>query len=162
MNKQIVVKALLVTLVFVASVGVSSAQGQGATSIPLKIRKFNALGTRALVETPQVKSNVARSSGSPKKWHTISVLYDTSPEWLDEITVEFHILSSTKDPETKKKVFSLYKLVVRYMDIERGRGHTATAFLRPTALKRYGQPIAVATVFSAKGKVIDFKSEKKR
>ncbi len=159
MKNQMFLKLFTVVLVWVVVVGVSFGQAVRTLKSPLKIRKFSAMGTRSLVTTPQYKSDIARGSGSAKKWHQITVLYDTEPEWLDELTIEFHVLSSTRDLETKKDVYSLYKLVVRYADIESGRGHMATAFLRPTALKRFGNPIAVAAVFSVKGRVIDAVSE---
>ncbi len=159
MKNQMLVKLFSVVLIWTVAVGFSLGQGGRSSESPLKIRKLNALGTRSSVSTPQYKSDVSRGSGSPEKWHSISVLYDTSPEWLDELTVEFHVLAKTRDLETKKNVYALYKLVVRYMDIERGRGHMATAFLRPSAIKRFGDPIAVATIFSVKGKVIDEVSE---
>lgn len=153
------VKLLSGVLVLSVAAGVSLGQAKSSSAPPLKIRKFSAIGTRSRVSTPQYKSDVARGSGSAKKWHSISVLYDTTPEWIDELTVEFHILAGTRDIETKKQVYALYKLVVRYADIERGRGHTATAFLRPSAIKRFGEPIAIAAVFSVKGREIDSVSQ---
>lgn len=147
------------TVVLVFGVVAGSSFGQERREMPLKIRKFNAMGTKALVTTPQYKSDVSRGAGAAKKWYMISVQYDTEPEWIDELTVEFHVLTSTRDLKTKKDVFSLYKLVVRYVDIARGRGHEATAFMRPSTIKRFGSPIAVAAVFSVKGHVIDAVSD---
>jgi hypothetical protein len=90
----------------------------------------------------------------PKKWQVITIPYETAPDWIDELTVKFYALAVTRDPESGKKVFSLYKLTVKYSDVERGRSHKATAFLRPTAVKRYGNIFAVAAVFSIDGKVV--------
>ena len=159
MNIQMLLKLLSVILSWTLVSGVASAQQASSSRVPLKIRKLSAIGSRSLVETPQYQSDVSRSSGRSKKWNEISVLYETTPDWIDELTVEFHVLSSSRDLETKKQVYSLYKLIVRYVDIERGRDHTATAFLRPAAVTRFGVPMAVAAVFSVKGKVIDAVNE---
>ncbi len=159
MNIQMSVKLLYVILGWTLISGLASGQEASTSRLPLKIRKFEAMGSRCLVSAPQYRSNIQRGSGREKKWHQISILYDTTPDWIDELTVEFYLLSGIRDLKTKKQVYSLYKLVVRYSDIKQGRGHAATAFLRSTALDRFGPPIAVAAVFSVKGKVIDSVSE---
>jgi hypothetical protein len=139
----------------VIAAGTGQAQDRRTAGEEVRIRKLSAFGTRSKVYTPQYDTSEPRATGRAKKWHQISVLYDSSPKWIDELTIQFHVLAVTRDPETKKKAFSLYKLVVKYSDIEQGRGHTATAFLRPAASMRFGDPIAVALVFSVDGKVVD-------
>jgi hypothetical protein len=147
-------KLFLFMLFCTVAAGSGLAQERKGAGEKVRIRKLNALGTKSKVSTPQYKSSEPRATGRAKKWHQVSVLYDSSPEWIDELTIQFHVLAVTREPKTKKKAFSLYKLVVKYSDIEQGRGHTATAFLRPSASKRFGDPIAVATVFSVDGRVV--------
>jgi hypothetical protein len=149
----------VVLLVFIVAGVVTAQERRASGKTILKIRKLNALGTRSLVDTPSYRNNATQGTKRAKKWHEISVIYDTAPEWIDELTIEYHVLAVTIDKKTRKKKFSLYKSIVKYSDIEKGRGHVATAFLRPVALKRYGNPIAVATVFSVNGKVVAVESQ---
>jgi len=155
LKTRTLVKLFLFMLFCAITAGSGLAQERRSTGEKLRIRKLNGLGTRSKVDTPQYDSSEPRATSRAKKWHQISVSYDTSPKWIDELAIQYHVLAVTRDPETKKKVFSLYKLVVKYSDIEQGRGHTATAFLRPAASKRFGDPIAVALVFSVDGRVVD-------
>ena len=60
----------------------------------------------------------------------------------------------TRDPETKQNVYSFYKMAVRYVDIAEGRDHMAIVYLRPAALERYGEPVAVAAVITLEGEVV--------
>jgi len=130
------------------------AQERRAAGDKLRIRKLDAIGTRSKVDTPVIKSTAPRGTSRAKKWHQISMQYETAPLWIDELTAQVHVMSVTKDPETKKDVYSLFKLVIKYADIEKGRDHKMTAFLRPAAVKRYGEPIAVAIVLSIDGNVV--------
>ena len=159
MKRETLVKLLPVLLIGFVFAGAAFAQERRASATKLKIRKLNGLGTRSLVDTPVFRNNASQGTKRGAKWHQVSVVYDTAPEWIDELTVEFHVLAVTDDPKTRKKVFTLYKLLVKYSDVAQGRGHVATAFLRPTAVTRYGNPIAVATIFSIGGKVVGEESQ---
>lgn len=159
MKTRILTKLFFVMLFCIAAAGAGQAQERRSSGAVVRIRKLNGLGSKSMVYTPQYNSNEPRATGRAKKWHQISVLYDSAPKWIDELAIQFHVLSVTRDPETKKKAFSLHKMVVKYADIAQGRSHTATAFMRPAASLRFGDPIAVALVFSVDGKVVDEVSE---
>jgi len=120
----------------------------------LRIRKLTGLGNKACVFTPSFTTDVGRGVNRSREWQSISVTYDTAPEWIDELLIQFFVLGMKPDPETRRNMYSLYKSAVRYVDIEKGRNHMAVAFLRPAALKRYGEPVAVAVVFTVAGKVV--------
>jgi len=111
------------------------------------------------VETPSYSTSVGRGENRPKEWHVISVSYDTIPEWIDELTVHFYAISMEKDRKTGRNAYSLFKVVVRYVDIERGRSHLARAFLRPTALERYGEVVGAAVEMSVGGELVAEESD---
>lgn len=145
----------LLSVVVVAALG-SSVLGQGApnASDQLRVRKLTGLGKKARVFTPSFSTDVGRGVNRAREWQAITVSYDTAPEWIDELLIQFYVLSVMRDPETKRNVYSLYRNTVRYIDIEQGRGHTAVVFLRPAALLRHGEPVAVAAVFTLEGEVV--------
>ncbi len=145
----------LLHIIMVAAMG-GSVLGQDATSASdkLRVRKLTGLGKKARVFTPSFSTDVGRGVNRAREWQSISVSYDTAPEWIDELLIQFFALGVMRDPETKRNVYSLYKTSVRYIDIEQGRNHTAVAFLRPAAIMRYGNPVAVAAVFNLEGEVV--------
>ena len=85
------------------------------------------------------------------------VTYDTYPEWIDELTFQYFALAKRK--EEGKRQYSLFKTVVRYADIQKGRSHFSTAYLHPKALERYGSLAAVAFEIVHEGKVIAEESD---
>jgi hypothetical protein len=147
-------KQFLYAVAVVAMAGAVFAQGARPASDKLRTRKLIGLGKRARVYTPSFSTDVGRGINAAKEWHAVTVTYDTAPEWIDELLIQFYVLGIMKSPETGRNTYSLYKTAVRYIDIEKGRNHTAVAFLRPAAIKRYGDPIAVAAVFTLDGEVV--------
>jgi hypothetical protein len=154
MSKRITRALLPITLVLVL---VATVRAQEATSAgdKLRVRKLTGLSTKSRVFTPSFSTDVGRGVNRAREWQAVTVTYDTAPEWLDELQIQFFVLSVMRDPETKRNVYSLYRNTVRYIDIEQGRNHMAVVFLRPTALLRHGEPVAVAAVFSLDGKVVE-------
>ncbi len=125
----------------------------------IRIRRTTGLGARAKVATPIYQTSMGGGVKRAQDWHVISVMYDTAPEWIDDLLVQFFVLSSRTDLETRQNMYSLFRKSVRYGDIERGRDHRAMAFLRPVALKRFGDVAAWAAVFSLDGRVVEETSE---
>ncbi len=152
------VSVLLVTFVFCSS-SFAQAHKAGGSRKLLQVKRMRTLGPRYLVETPQYNTDASRGKADPQKWQQITVQYSTAPLWIDELSIQFYALAVTRDEKTGKNVLSLYKLNVKYVDIAQGRDHKATVFLRPTALKRYGDVFAVAAVFTVDGKVVAETSE---
>jgi hypothetical protein len=122
----------------------------------LQIKKLIGLGPQAIVKTPEYQTGMARGVKPPGGWAEITVVFDTALEWIDELTCQFYALAKDPDGVT----FSFYRCSVRCSDIEKGRGHKVSVYLRPSVVKRCGQPIAVAVEISQGGKIIDAKSEK--
>jgi hypothetical protein len=119
----------------------------------VRIRKVSGLGARGLVETPRFQSSAPVAGTKPaQKWGQILVSFDTEPEWLDEVTVQYFVLS--RRSEGGKPGYSLHTVTVVYTDVKRGRDHLGAAYLRPAAIERFGAPTAVAVEISVGGKVV--------
>jgi hypothetical protein len=142
--------------------GLQSASGQDRQGADeqLRVRRLTGIGQRARAATPFFQTSVGSGVERAQDWHVVFATYDTAPEWIDDLLVQFFVLSAKPDPETRQNVYSLYKKTVRYGDVERGRDHRADVFLRPEALKRFGDVVACAAVFTLNGKVVAEPEEK--
>lgn len=140
------------------------AQGVAASRLApeeqIRVRRFIGTGPRARATTPVYQSSAGGGVRRAQDWHVVSVIYESAPEWMDDLLVEFHVMTMMPDPaEPRRNLYSLYKKTVRYVDIEQGRDHRAMAFLRPAAVKRFGNVVASAAVLAVEGKVVDEQSE---
>lgn len=123
-----------------------------ATSIV--IRKLDGLANRDRRETPRYGTSASSgSSREDKEWGMVRVEYDTIPEWLDELVIEYIALSLEPTKDATKR-YTLYRKTVEYMDVKRDRGHVGTAYIRPTGIERYGKLVAIAVKFSVGGKLV--------
>ncbi len=130
------------------------AAAPGGASEPeiLRLKKFSGLANKNAIRTPDYKTGITRGVKPPQLWYELSATYDTAPEWIDELTCRFFAMSVMTERGTT--AYTLFKATVRYADIQKGRGHMATAYLHPKASKRYGDPVAVAVEFIHNGTVI--------
>jgi hypothetical protein len=129
-----------------------SAGGAAATDVnpdDVKLTKIIGLGSQSLVKTPEFRAGGMGARKPPADWAQITVKFNTTPEWLDELTFNFYALA--KD---SKDQYSFYKGTVRYIDIEKGRDHLAAMYVRPGTLKRYGPLVAIGVEVMEKGKLI--------
>jgi len=122
----------------------------------IKLRKLSGVGRRGLVKNPEYRTSLGGTVGIDKDWCQITLDYVTAPEWVDELTFQFYAVSAAVIEN--KKIHSFYKTAVKYADIERG-AHVCTMFLRPSALKRFGEPFAIAVEVLYKGTVVEEMSE---
>ncbi len=125
----------------------------------IRVRGFSGIGSRSVVTTPVFNTSVGRGARSPQEWQYLHLQYEVLIPWIDEMTVQFFVLSMGSDPETGENVFSLFQRNVRYVDIEGGRSgregqRSADAFLRPAALRRFGRVVAAAAVVTINGQVV--------
>lgn len=81
------------------------------------------------IQAPGLTLN--QDEGPP--WFRVAVRYESEPEWLDDLTLEFYLLFD--DSETGKMVF---KGSVDYVDIPKGRDHLAEMYLHANSYQRYG------------------------
>jgi hypothetical protein len=123
----------------------------------VRIRRLTGVGRQYLVKTPVYRTNQSASTKRVGEWAQITVTYDTQPEWIDELVIQYHAL--TLDKDKGGNAYSLYRKVVRYADVERDRNHMGTAFLHPRTLARYGDVVAVAVEISVEGKLTATEAE---
>ncbi len=133
---------------------VDAALAQARPASPrtvLRIKDMAKPGRPSLVASPDIDGKV-RSSGRVargKKWAMLDVQYETSPEWIDEVTFTFYVLC--QDPKTKE--YHFFQTAVSYLDIEKG-DHVAAAMLPPNAVKRYGEPISFGVEIAIEGEKV--------
>ncbi|MDK2857385.1 MAG: hypothetical protein PWQ29_898 [Verrucomicrobiota bacterium] len=72
------------------------------------------------------------ASSDEKKWFRIAAKYETRPKWLDRLTIEYYVLMPT--PENTK---ILFKGVVNYVDIPKGREHRSEMYMHFNSYARY-------------------------
>jgi hypothetical protein len=121
------------------------------------IRRLTGLGRSARIKTPQYRTNAISGSGTEKEWVACEVLFDTAPDWIDELTVSYWLITMT-GPRQARSV-SLFKATVKYGDVAAGRNHLCSVYLRPAAVTRYGEPVAVAVEIRAGEQVLAARAE---
>jgi hypothetical protein len=150
------ISAILAIVACISPV-LQAQQPVAGSSNVLRVKKFVGIGRQTIIKTPVYDTSAARSVTREKEWTYVWVEYETAPEWIDEIVFQYHVLAKTK--VEGKEAFSLYKKSVKYIDVEKGRNHFSTVFLRPNAIKRYGEIVASAVEISINGKAVALKSE---
>lgn len=94
-----------------------------------------------------------------KKWGAFDVTFQTTPEWIDELTVVYTVMLANPAPAKDEPPMSLLRVSVSYPDVERGRDHVAGAVVQPAVLKRYGNAIGFAAQLFVDGKEVAAKGE---
>ncbi len=84
-------------------------------------------------------------SSREKKWFRISVDYETRPDWIDRLTLEFYVLLPGREEEP-----ILFKGEVSYVDIPEGRKHLAEMYMHFNSYERYYRRGKVRTAVLAK------------
>lgn len=128
---------------------------KGAGSL-LRLHQLTGTGGRAVMKSPDIARGSTRR-GDSREWAEIGVQFDTEPEWIDELTLNFFVLLRSSD----KADLTLIKGSVTYLDVARGASHMGGAYVRPAALARYGKVIGVAVEAVVKGETVDSLSEGK-
>ncbi len=128
----------------------------------VEIKRMPPPNKTAKVRTPEFTFNVQNTqpkvTKKPREWAIFEVKYDTEAKWTDELTFNYHVMSSGKNDEGKD-AYSYFTTVLRYIDIPKGE-HMSCVAIPPSLIERYGDPVAVALEIVGKdGAVKDSKSE---
>jgi len=144
----------------------------------LWLRKIDWRTTSSKLRAPEYTyKNVLQSA--PKtmsEWQLVIVNYDTAPEWMDRIVVNYHVLllndkkgyggdpakaspkvpakAEAKESEDKEPPYTLLEGTVYYVDVKKGQGHLSAMFIRPNTIERYGAPVAVGIEIVAGGETV--------
>ncbi len=151
-------RGMIAALFLVVAVLESAAQGQGRAATaagPVRIREISGIGSRGLVRTPEYNTSVSRGRTAARAWGEVLVQFDTEPEWLDELQFQYYVLLYSK----QAKEFLFLKGNVTHLDVARGRGHLSSMYVRPAAVERHGEVVAVAVEVVVKGETVTVASE---
>lgn len=104
----------------------------------------------------KAKNIEGKTSQRSRIWGVFDVTFQTTPAWIDSMTVTFTIMLDNPKADAKKgeKRLSLLQTTVEYGDVAQDREHKAGAVLLPAALLRYGDPIGFAVSFSVGGQEV--------
>ncbi len=136
--------AALFTGLFVA---VSAQAQEGSPGI--SIRKVSG----GKVSTPQYQLLKGQTMARTLDWYQIVVHYETSPDWMDELTFTYYVLVKSKAGK-----FSLFKGDVTYVNIMKGR-HLSDIYLHPSTLSRFGTVERVAVLVGSQGRMLAMESQ---
>lgn len=125
--------------------------GHGAETATVVIHEITGVGAKWKEKTPIYNTDVSRSVVPAKDWGVVTVTYDTSQEWIDELVFQYYVLLLKGG---SKKEYTLLKGSVAHIDIKLGRKHKSTMFVRPSTIERYGDIVAVAVEISMSGKEV--------
>ncbi len=135
--------AAIFAAVLLAGAGSASAQDAGSVTI----RRFLYRSTRTPEYTVKIRGTVQERA---RDWGEIVVLYETAPDFLDELEFTFYVIMKGKDPRVP---FALMKGAITYVHIEKGR-HQSTMYLHPSVLTRFGAIEGMAVEVRAGGRLI--------
>ncbi len=123
-----------------------------SSSGAVEIRRLIGTGPQTKIRTPDFRTNIQRTGARSQDWAQITVEYDTSDEWIDSMTFRYFVMSSIK--RDGEREYSIYRKTVDYIDVEEGRRHLSSVYLRPATVKRQGMPVAVHVEILIDGKVV--------
>ncbi len=124
---------------------VPSVGGAGGGAV--RIRQFTGYGPRAMAKIPDF---FPRGRAPARDWAEMQVIFDSDPEWIDELSFQYYALLHDKVTDE----YTLLKGLVMNVDVARGKGHMTTAYIRPNTLARLGDVVAVAVEVLYKGEVV--------
>jgi hypothetical protein len=128
-----------------------SAQEAAPAGNQVKIRKITP---NSKVATPEYKLLTGQVMSQTRNWFQVLVDYDTSPEWMDDLTFTYYIVCESKTGATK---FTLFRGEVTYVNIQKGK-HRSDMYLHPSTIARYGVVQRVGVVISSQGRVLAMES----
>lgn len=149
--------------------GPAGAAATAASDKTVKIENVYGLEANARLRTPAYNvsggSKIIRTSGNVvREWVQLVAEYRVAPDpkvrWFNQVGFQFYLLTVMNNRETKAPEYTIFRGQVAYMDVDRARRDSrwATMYLRPSAVPRYGEPIAVAVEVSVDGRVMDVKT----
>ncbi len=137
MNHKEFARILAVAVVFALPTSLfaqarRSTASSGPGPVP-EILKKDLKIVHAQIQTPEYDVNTTEPKSSRRNWAVITVAYETLPDWVDELEFRYYVVVQNK----KSNQYTLFPLNVSYVEIPKGK-HTATVFLRPNTIARYG------------------------
>jgi len=139
----------------VARTGVGAAAP--AAGEVIRIRKLRGMASQDKARAPSYQTDQTGALRPSREWTHVGVVFDSFPEWLDEITFRYYVLAARK--EAGATAYSFYQANVTYVDVAAGRSHESSMFLRPPAVERYGEIVAMAVEIYVGGEIVAQESQ---
>ena len=137
---------ILSAALFVLSLAVVE-RGVAQESGDINIRRLTMTKRKTPEYTAKVKGALQERT---RDWAEIICLYDTSPDFVDELEFTYYVIMKTKD---NREPFVLLKGTITYVHIEKGR-HQSTMYIHPSVLARYGDIDGIAVEVRAGGRLV--------
>lgn len=104
----------------------------------------------------KAKSITGKTSQRSRVWGVFDVTFQTTPQWIDSMTITYTVILLNPKPDAKKgeKPMTLMQTTVEYADVQQDREHRAGAVVLPAALLRLGEPLGFAVSISVGGKEV--------
>lgn len=77
--------------------------------------------------------------GKPKGWGVIESVYESLPDWADDVELRYYVLLKAK----KKKKQVMLAGSISYAHVEKGKHHFSNIYIPPQVLHRYGQVLRI-------------------
>jgi len=133
-------------------VEVSAQPPAAPPSRPVKIRGIK--GGKA--STPEYQLLKGQTMARTRDWFQILTQYETDPEWIDELTFTYYVLTRSKQGPQRGPV--LFRGEATYVTIQKGK-HMSDMYLHPSTLARYGDVEAMAVLITYKGQLVAIESQ---
>lgn len=148
-----------ITIVGIFLLGISHLYAQTAvTEIPvtqmIRLRTVEAKPVSSPQYAVDIRAESIKRDGS-LKWLMVKAVYDTYPNWTDEITLTFYVVLKGK-PENLPvgaKEINLFSGTVTVVNVPKSKEAETAMFLDPYTLARYGEPTHVAVVMNINGQL---------
>lgn len=115
----------------------------------------------SFVSTPRYRDRYP-GSGRGTDWYALTAEYETSPRWLNSISVTFYVLFRPNPGEAGLAAGASPYVMLRgrrqYANLGEGR-HVSEVYLHPSTLERYGSVERIAVVLDVEGQVADARSD---
>jgi len=132
----------------------SAQRREAATSKQVRLTDVTKMTSREPDIRAHVSSNFdarnVRSTNEDRDWLILRAVYETAPEWTDDVTVTFYALFKTDSNEDPSKRYLLFRGETSYFNLDRGH-HNAFMFIHPDTLDRYGDVERIAVQLTHKG-----------
>lgn len=146
----------VLALLFVFALDPSGARGQGPAGPAAPASIKNIAGST--VQTPEYTIKKSQTAARTRDWFQIVTVYDTEPDWLDDIQFTYYVLVRAKNPRPNEPPQRLFKGEVSYINVAKGR-HKSDMYLHPSTLARFGDVQAIAVLISVQGRLVAMESK---
>jgi len=125
------------TAIFILGISPSEAEKGPTSRLVEGSIKFEKINLPDIFKSSGSGSSSAAPKVLSEDWYVIEVKFDTEEELTEEVTVKFFTDMVDTLKEAKSSTVILTSEVT-FINVPKGNGHLATAYLHPSAVKRYG------------------------